>query len=155
MSFISRKYLATQSSPTAKPFARPYDRLAQLPRLIGLWPSEMQDFSAAGTTKILALLRKALRAERARGRAGHWTYDLNKHLALAESLKAERAHLRALEAKAVATRPAAKKAVRAPSPGTILRLPGNRAVMDRSAGRDIASPDQPVFLLPSLAESNS
>jgi hypothetical protein len=73
-----------------------YDRQSRLPKLIGLWPSELEDFSAEGTQKILTLLRKALRSERARGKAGHWTYDLNRHLALAESLRAEEAALRAL-----------------------------------------------------------
>lgn len=31
-----------------------------------------------------------------RGRAGHWSYDLNRHLALVEALKAERGALRHL-----------------------------------------------------------
>lgn len=37
----------------------------------------------------LAKLAKALRHERERGRAGHWTYDLNRHIALAEAYRAE------------------------------------------------------------------
>lgn len=47
-----------------------------------------------GTSATLRLtrLRAALRRERARGRAGHWTYDLARHLSLAHQLKeAERA----------------------------------------------------------------
>jgi hypothetical protein len=32
--------------------------------------------------RILARLRKALRAERRRGLAGHWTYDLARHVEL-------------------------------------------------------------------------
>jgi len=39
--------------------------------------------------RILARLRNALRAERARARAGHWSYDLNRHIALKAALKAE------------------------------------------------------------------
>jgi hypothetical protein len=152
MRSISRNPITAQFSPAG---AKAYDRLAELPRLIGLWPSEMQDFSAAGTSKIVALLRKALRSERARGRSGHWTYDLNKHLALAESLKAECAHLRGLQAKPIATRAAARKPARAPRAGKILHLPVSRAVTGRSTGQAIAAPDQPVFLLLSLAESNS
>jgi len=35
------------------------------------------------------LLRRALRRERALARAGHWAYDLNRHLALAQALAAE------------------------------------------------------------------
>lgn len=95
--------------PQARRAARPaYDREAQLPKLIGLWPAELQDFSAPGTLKIAALLRKALRSERLRGRSGHWSYDLNRHLALAEALKAERACLAALNAAAPASRLAGK-----------------------------------------------
>lgn len=157
MSFISRKCLTAHISPLAKPGARDYDRLAQLPALIGLWPSELQDFSAAGTAKILALLRKALRSERARGRSGHWTYDLNKHLALAESLKAERTYLRESEAKAAVKQSVTKPIGRAPRRATILRLPcGNASAGGPpQGGRPLSAPNQPVFLLPSLAESNS
>jgi hypothetical protein len=118
----------------------------------------MEDFSAAGTSRILALLRKAIRTERARGRAGHWTYDLNRHLALAESLKAERAHLRELDARAVAVkRPTTKITAPAPKSSGILHLPGRRSGIRRSAEKCDALPSlgQPVFLLPSLAESSS
>lgn len=87
------RHLAQRAGKVAP---RPYDRLQQLPKLIGLWPSELTDASVKGAEKVVALLRKALRAERARGRAGHWTYDLNRHIALAESLKAEEVRLRGL-----------------------------------------------------------
>lgn len=151
----------TNPSFAQRAAVRPYDRLEQLPKLIGLWPSEMQDFSAPGTAKILALLRKALRSERARGRAGHWTYDLNRHLVLAESLKAERAHLRELGAAPVA---AAKRAARtgpAARAEKILSLPGLAAERGRGGKPGLATPralpcpGQPVFLVPSLAESSS
>lgn len=160
MSSLRRKTTPSRTSPAQKNVARPYDRLSQLPKLIGLWPSEMQDYSAAGTVKILALLRKALRSERSRGRSGHWTYDLNRHVALAESLKAERAHLRQLDAVPVAPRRAAWSGP-ARRPGKILHLPapvtGTRharwCALDNSHAP--AGPDQPVFLLPILAESSS
>ena len=35
------------------------------------------------------MLGKALRAERRLGKAGHWTYDLNRHMSLVVALKAE------------------------------------------------------------------
>jgi hypothetical protein len=73
---------------------RDFDREAELPRLIGVWPSELRTASPDAAARIVALLRKAIRSERQRGRAGHWTYDLNRHLALAEALKAEQARLR-------------------------------------------------------------
>jgi hypothetical protein len=136
-----------------KTAARPYDRLVQLPALIGLWPSELQDYSAASTLKVLALLRKALRSERSRGRSGHWTYDLNRHLALAESLKAERAHLRALGAA-----PSASVSKRAPGragakrAAHILHLPGACPTPQILCG---LRADHPVFLLPVFTESSS
>jgi hypothetical protein len=150
-----RKIPSLDSAATQrKNGARPYDRLSQLSRLIGLWPAELQDHPAAGTTKILALLRKALRSERSRGRSGHWTYDLNRHLALAESVKAERAHLRSLNAVAVITRRAPTRAP-APSSVKILHLP--MSVLPTRAARFVSAEgdDQPVLLLPSLAESSS
>lgn len=156
MSSLRRKTTPSHPSPAQKTAARPYDRLSQLPGLIGLWPSEMQDFSAAGTSRILALLRKALRLERSRGRSGNWTYDLNRHLALAESLKAERAHLREMGSAPVAvqcatrTRPASR-------PVRILHLPAAATEMRIARGVSLANSraDQPAFLLPILAESSS
>ena len=50
--------------------------------MIPLWPSELDDESPDGCRRILAKLRRALRAERRRGLAGHWTYDLARHAAL-------------------------------------------------------------------------
>jgi hypothetical protein len=70
-----------------------FDREAELPRLVGLWPAELRDMSAEATAKIIALLRKAIRAERRRGQSGHWTYDLTRHLALSEALRAEEQRL--------------------------------------------------------------
>ena len=156
MSFLRRQTTHRLTSPAQKKAIRPYDRLSQLPRLIGLWPSEMLDYSAVGTAKILALLRKALRSERSRGRSGHWTYDLNRHLALAESLKAERAHLRDLDRapvvpqRAAISRPASR-------PEQILHLPSAVPESRRGAeiSRSLPGRDQPVFLLPILAESSS
>lgn len=156
MSSLCRKTKCGQPSPAQKIAARPYDRLSQLPGLIGLWPSEMQDFSAAGTSRILALLRKALRSERSRGRSGHWTYDLNRHLALAESLKAERAHLREIGSASVTVQRATRSG-QASRPMKILHLPAAATEMRIARGVSPANSrvDQPVFLLPILAESSS
>ena len=38
---------------------------------------------------ILSKLRRALRAERRRALAGHWNYELNRHLGLMTAYKAE------------------------------------------------------------------
>jgi hypothetical protein len=158
MSFLRRQTTPHRASHVQKKAVRPYDRLSQLPRLIGLWPSEMQDHSAAGTARILALLRKALRSERSRGRSGHWTYDLNRHLALAESLKAERAHLRELDRAAVAPQRTARGRL-VSRPEKILHLPAAVSESRHGAVPEISrsSPGtgHPVFLLPILVESSS
>jgi hypothetical protein len=51
-------------------------------RLLPLWPSEVADRSPEGRRKLLSVLRRALRAERNRGLAGHWAYDLSRHAQL-------------------------------------------------------------------------
>ena len=70
--------------------SRDYDRNRHLARLIPVGPDEMADRSPAVRRVILAKLSRALRAERNRGRAGHWTYDLNRHIALSQAYAAER-----------------------------------------------------------------
>lgn len=66
-----------------------YLRVRDLPRLIAVWPDEIANQSPAGAIKLIRKLRNALRAERQRGRAGHWSYDLGRHMGLAKALKAE------------------------------------------------------------------
>ena len=68
-----------------------------LPRLIALWPRELSDESPEGHRHALAKLRRALRAERRRGLAGHWSYDLNRHLGLLSAYRGERALLERAE----------------------------------------------------------
>lgn len=57
--------------------AAAYSRARDLPKLIALWPHELDDHSPGGSLNVLAKLRRALRAERRRALAGHWSYDLN------------------------------------------------------------------------------
>ena len=59
-----------------------YDRRTELARVLPLWPHELDDESPQGRGQVLAKLRRALRAERRRGIAGHWTYDLARHVEL-------------------------------------------------------------------------
>jgi hypothetical protein len=73
--------------------AAAYRRAIHLPRLLPLLPREIADESPAARRAILARLARALRQERRRGRAGHWTYDLNRHIALRQAYLAERALL--------------------------------------------------------------
>ena len=60
----------------------PLQAAAELARLLPMWPHELTDMSIAGRQKRLALLRRALRAERRRSIGGHWSYDLARHAAL-------------------------------------------------------------------------
>jgi hypothetical protein len=66
-----------------------YVRARDLPRLIALWPRELSDQTSEGSLLILSKLRRALRAERRRALAGHWSYELNRHLGLMTAYKAE------------------------------------------------------------------
>lgn len=72
-----------------------YLRERDLPRLVLLWPGEVLDLVRADPGVILARLRRAIRGERRRGLAGHWTYDLNRHAALLRACRAEMAMARA------------------------------------------------------------
>ncbi len=84
--FAPRDRLATQL----------YRRDVVLPRLIPVGPAEVSDGSIAGRTAIVQRLMRSLRGERVRGRAGHWSYDLNRHVGLVEALRYERQALRQL-----------------------------------------------------------
>jgi hypothetical protein len=77
--------------------ARPvtYSRTQDLPRLLPLWPHETIVVSPGDQSSLVARLRRALRAERRRGIAGHWTYNLARH---ADLLRAYRAELECVKA---------------------------------------------------------
>lgn len=76
-----------------------YERGRHLPRIIPVGPDEVADDSPDGRRAILRKLARALRAERTRGRAGHWSYDLNRHIALSQAYAAERRAAREAGAK--------------------------------------------------------
>ncbi|HEX9751844.1 MAG TPA: hypothetical protein VGA46_00150 [Methyloceanibacter sp.] len=90
--------------PMAKAGAVAYKRARDLPKLIALWPHELDDDSPEGRRHMLAKLRSALRAERRRALSGHWSYDLNRHLGLLSAYKGELAGLDRLEAQPNCTR---------------------------------------------------
>jgi len=78
---------------------RAYDCARDLPKLLPLWPREIASLNSADHARLLARLRKALRAERQRGLSGHWTYDLVRHAQLLRAYRAETAaYLRAAAA---------------------------------------------------------
>lgn len=66
-----------------------YCRERHLPRLVPMDFENLTDSDAAAALRIIAMLERALRAERRLGKAGHWTYDLNRHISLVAALKAE------------------------------------------------------------------
>jgi hypothetical protein len=82
---------AQRCEPAAPP--RPYDRRTELPRILPLWPHELNDATPEGRQRVLAKLRHALRTERRRGIAGHWTYDLARHVELLRVYRLELAAL--------------------------------------------------------------
>jgi len=69
--------------------AEAYCRERDLPRLIG-----MIGITDVEPGELIGRLRKALRAERNKARSGHWTYDLNRHIALRQAYVAETERLR-------------------------------------------------------------
>lgn len=82
----------TNRPPTASGNMR-YERARDLPKLVALWPAEVSDSSEAGRLRLLARLRSALRRERQRGLAGHWCYDLKRHVQLLAAYRSEAADL--------------------------------------------------------------
>lgn len=70
-----------------------YDRARHLPWLARAMPAELESDDPNVARDIIARLERALRAERRRGNAGHWTYDMNRHIALMQALRAERQRL--------------------------------------------------------------
>ncbi len=73
------------------------EHLSRMAKLLPMWPHELADASIEGRQQRIALLRRALRAERRRGLAGDWTYDLSRHAALLACYKIEVAALDGLE----------------------------------------------------------
>lgn len=95
------------ASDTSEP-RQSYCRSRDLPRLIGLWPHEIDDHSEGGRRNLLGKLRRALREERRRGLAGHWTYDIARHAGLLRAYRGEltsRGAFRAPSSWPVATAP--------------------------------------------------
>lgn len=69
-----------------------YSRSWDLPRLLAIWPDEVAE-SIGSRERLLDKLERALRAERQRGIAGHWTYDVARHSQLVAAYRAEKAEL--------------------------------------------------------------
>jgi hypothetical protein len=85
-----RHRLAKAIETTVKTGVRHYDRILHLPGLIGIDPGVLSAGEEMPKEAVVARLERALRAERRRAKAGHWAYDLNRHIALRQALIAER-----------------------------------------------------------------
>ena len=83
----------------------PYSRARHLPGLLPVGPDEIADQSPEARHRLCARLTQALRRERVLGRAGHWTYDLNRHLGLWQALRAETMNSKTAHAGAVISAP--------------------------------------------------
>lgn len=68
-----------------------YDRLEALSRFHRLSRETILSDAPEAARQVIGEIERALRAERARG--GHWTYDLNRHIALLVAHRAESARL--------------------------------------------------------------
>lgn len=73
--------------------AQTYERARCLPRILPVSPDEYEGPEPDTTQRLVGRLAEALRRERRLGRAGHWSYDLNRHIALAQAWTAESARL--------------------------------------------------------------
>ena len=68
-----------------------YDRRTALARFHRLTPQTIDAETPDGARAVLREIERALRQERAS--AGHWSYDLNRHIALLTAHRAETARL--------------------------------------------------------------
>jgi hypothetical protein len=64
-------------------------RCKELALLLGISEAQAADRSLSARLKIIAKLKAARRVEIARGRAGSWLYDVNRHLNLCAALRQE------------------------------------------------------------------
>lgn len=67
-----------------------YDRRKHLKQLLPIATAQIEDQTPETGKWITLRLAGALRQERKRGRAGHWAYNLNRHLALLQAYRGER-----------------------------------------------------------------
>lgn len=87
--FASHAGVALDASLTAG--LAGYDRARFLVQFRRLTSQTIRAETPAAARLVLAEIEQAMRRERARG--GHWSYDLNRHIALLVAHRAERARL--------------------------------------------------------------
>jgi hypothetical protein len=77
--------------------SRNYDRAIMLPRLLPEEAFNVHSTDPEDTRRLCLRLLLALRRERSRGRAGHWSYSFNRHVGLMQAYLAERRSLAQME----------------------------------------------------------
>ncbi len=95
------RFEARDALPPSRDASR-YDRMRDVPRLLPLLATELlepdrETTPLAAHARLVAHLKRALRAERTRGKAGHWSYDLGRHSALLRAFRCEEAALHAAQ----------------------------------------------------------
>jgi hypothetical protein len=96
---VSRKIGAMKNAAEQSIEFDDAERVRELSALLPLWPKDLLDTTLAGRRRVAAAMERALRAERRRGRAGHWAYDLARHAALLRAWKRERDEIAAEESR--------------------------------------------------------
>lgn len=94
-----QKPVGSSSEGTAKLIAD-YCRNRDLPKLIGLWPTDTVTSNGLADARLVQQIATALRRERQRGRAGHFAYDLARHHQLLIAYQAELALLKDIQGSA-------------------------------------------------------
>jgi len=88
-SYIPARLARSAAFGVVRDGAKAYDRARCLPRVLPMLAGDCRGPEPETTRLIVRKLADALRRERRLGRAGHWAYDLNRHIALAQAWKAE------------------------------------------------------------------
>lgn len=92
---------ALEAALKAEPGA--YRQIEFLRRFHRLAPETIGSETAEDAQAVLRELERALRAERAR--AGHWSYDLNRHIGLLSAYRAEKARAKRIAKAGAPLRP--------------------------------------------------
>lgn len=72
--------------------AEAYERPRHLPRLISMWPEQIDDETTSGCEQIIVRIASALMGCARLASENHWSYDLSRHIGLLGAIIAERQH---------------------------------------------------------------
>jgi hypothetical protein len=128
------------------PASLPYDRARDLPRLMPLWPEDVDDVSLNARVALVGRLAALLRRERQRGLAGAWGYDLARHRQLLLAWRAERAALRLLAWNIAAAQPPINPRAACPTPSSSPAANAPRHSLARPSDNRGAIPISPDIL---------